>query len=127
MKIRTILTAEAPAAIGPYSQAVVAGPFVFCSGQIALAPGETKITGSAGAQTRQILKNLKAVLEAAGSSLEQVVKTTVYLTDIADFPEVNAVYAELFGDSRPARATVEVASLPKEAVVEIDAVAILAG
>lgn len=124
--MRRVETAAAPAAIGPYSQAVVSGGFAFASGQIAIPPGQRAvIDGDAAAQARQALANLSAVLEAAGSGLDRVVKATVYLLDMADFPAVNAVYAEAMGTHRPARATVAVAGLPAGARVEIDAVAAL--
>ncbi|RMG49065.1 MAG: RidA family protein [Acidobacteria bacterium] len=123
--LRTIATEGAPAAIGPYSQAVEAGGFLFCSGQIAIDPATGEMTGATvGEQTRQVLRNLAAVLEAAGSGLDRVVKTTVYLTDLGRFPEMNEAYAECFGEHRPARAAVEVAALPKGALVEIEAVAL---
>ncbi len=119
-----ISTDSAPAAIGPYSQAIKAGGLLFCSGQIALPPGGGDVVaGGVPAETRQVLTNLKAVLEAGGSSLDRVVKTTVYLTTMDDFAAMNGVYAEVFGDARPARATVAVAGLPKGVAVEIDAVA----
>ncbi|MEE8574938.1 MAG: RidA family protein [Thermodesulfobacteriota bacterium] len=126
MKPEVVNTKSAPEAIGPYSQAVKAGGFLFCSGQIALDP-ETGLVveGSAGWQARQVLTNLKAVVEAAGLTLAGVVKTTVYLKNLSDFAEVNKVYAEFFEEPYPARATVEVAALPKDALVEIDAVAVL--
>lgn len=121
-----VKTAAAPGAIGPYSQAVKAGGMVFLSGQIALDPksGEL-VAGDIQAQTRQVLGNLKAVLAAAGSSLERVVKTTVFLTSMDDFPKMNAVYGEFFSANPPARATVEVCRLPRGAAVEIEAVALL--
>jgi len=121
-----INTPAAPAAVGPYSQAVRAGEFVFLSGQIPLDPhtGEP-VTGSPAAQTEQVLRNLAAVMQAAGGSLQDVVKTTVYVTDLSAFGEINAAYAQAFGDHRPARATVQVARLPKGVAVEIEAVAYL--
>jgi len=114
----------APAAIGPYSQALRVGPMVFCSGQIALCPesGEL-VAGGVEAQTRQVLANLASVLAAGGSGLDDVVKTTIYLYDLGDFQRVNAIYAEHFRGVAPARATVQVAGLPKGALVEIDAIA----
>ena len=117
-------TPEAPAALGPYSQAVVAGGWVFVSGQIPIDPatGELIDTGITG-QTDRVMKNLAAVLHEAGLSLNHVVKTTVYLADMETFGEMNEVYAEHFGDHRPARATVQVAALPKSAGVEIDVIA----
>ena len=115
---------EAPAAIGPYAQAVVSAGTVYCSGQIAIDPDSGNvIEGDVGAQTRQVLLNLAAVLAAANSRLSSVVKTTVYLRDMADFNAMNAVYAEVFGDHKPARATVAVAGLPRDVRVEIDCVA----
>lgn len=117
-------TSDAPEAIGPYSQAVAAGEWLFCSGQIALDPGTGALAGSdAAAQARRVLRNLAAVLEAGGSGLDRVVRTTIFLVDMADFAAVNEVYAEAFGCHRPARATVAVAALPKGARVEIDAIA----
>lgn len=124
MNRRTVSTPGAPAAIGPYSQAVVADGWVFCSGQIPLDPASGQmVAGDAGAQTRRVLENLKAVLAAAGSGLDRVVKTTVYLKDMNDFAAMNAVYGEFFPKDPPARATVQAARLPKDAAVEIDVVA----
>lgn len=123
--IERIETDRAPAAIGPYSQAVRAGGFLFCSGQIALDPETGAVVGAdAAGQARQVLANLAAVLAAAGSGLDRVVKTTVFLASMEDFQDVNAVYAEAFGDHRPARAAVEVSRLPKDVLVEIEAVAV---
>ena len=118
-----IKTDRAPAAIGPYSQAVVAGSLVFCSGQIALSPDGEMVDGGIEAQTRQVLDNLGQVLRAAGADWSDVVKTTIYLQDLAHFQRVNAIYAERFTGVAPARATVEVSALPKGALVEIDAIA----
>ncbi len=120
-----ISTNNAPAAIGPYSQAVRVGDMLFTSGQIALTPdgGEEILTQGVEAQTRQVLSNLKAVLEAAGASLHNVVKTTIFLADMGDFAKVNAIYEEFFGNHKPARSTVAVKTLPKNALVEIDAIA----
>lgn len=120
-----IATDLAPAAIGPYSQAVKAGPWLYCSGQIPLDPksGELVGDGDVEAETRQIFSNLAAVLEAAGFSFAEVVKTTVFLADMADFAKVNAIYAEHFSHNPPARATVQVAGLPKGVRVEIEATA----
>lgn len=125
MDRKTIATKQAPEAIGPYSQAVRVGDFVFCSGQIALDPGTGKLVGgdSVPDQTRQCLANLSAVLEAAGASLASVVKTTVYMTDLSQFPAMNEVYAGAFEGDPPARATVGVRALPAGAVVEVEAVA----
>lgn len=120
-----IQTDGAPKAIGPYSQAVKAGGFVFCSGQIPLDPATGEmVTGSVADQTHRVLKNLKAVLAAAGTNLDKVVKTTVFLQDLADFAAMNAVYAEYFPEEPPARATVQVARLPKDSLVEIEVVAL---
>ena len=125
MELRTIATDGAPKAIGPYSQAVAAGELIFCAGQVALEPasGES-VTGDVRAQTERVLANLTAVLDAAGSDLRHVVKTTVYLVDFNDFAAMNEVYAARFGDHRPARATVGVSALPKGLRVEIECVAI---
>lgn len=125
MAKRVISTSSAPAAIGPYSQAIGIGDLVFLSGQIALDPTTGELVGDdAAAECRQCLDNLQAVLEAAGLGFADVVRTTIYLADLDDFQAVNAIYAERFGDARPARATVEVARLPKGARVEIDAIAV---
>lgn len=122
---QAVHTAGAPAAIGPYSQAVVAGSMVFCSGQIPLDPATGQmVPGDVSAQTRRVLDNLGAVLTAAGSSLAQVVKTTIYLADLHDFAAVNEVYAAYFTGVLPARATVQVSRLPRDARVEIDCVAV---
>ena len=123
---RVVSTSTAPAAIGPYSQAVVAGGFVFCSGQIAIDPETGELAGASdvAAQARRVMENLKAVLESAGSGLDRVVRTTIYLQDLADFATVNAIYGGYFASAPPARATVQVAGLPKGALVEIDAVAL---
>lgn len=121
--MQAVTTDKAPKAIGPYSQAIAANGMVFASGQIPLSPETmTLVTGSIGDQTRRVLDNLKAVLESAGSGLHKVVKTTVYLADMGDFDEMNKVYAEYFEATKPARATVQVARLPKDARVEIDAI-----
>jgi 2-iminobutanoate/2-iminopropanoate deaminase len=118
-------TAEAPEAIGPYSQAMVAGPFVYCSGQVGFDPWTGDLVEGIAAQTERALKNLAAVLEAAGSDVEHLIKTTIFLTDIESFAEVNRIYGAALGEHRPARATVGVASLPKGALVEIEGVALL--
>jgi len=119
-----VSTDAAPAAIGPYSQAIVANGFVFCSGQIAIDPATGQmVPWVIEDQTRQVLRNLAAVLEAAGSSLDQVVKVTVFLQSMDDFARMNAVYAEAFGEHAPARAAVEVRRLPKDVLVEMDAIA----
>lgn len=121
-----VSTPHAPAAIGPYSQAIVANGMVFCSGQIPLDPATgALVEGDIAAEALQSLANLFAVLRAAGSSPAQVVRTTIFLTSMSDFAAVNAVYAEAFGEARPARATVAVAGLPRGARVEIDAIALV--
>ncbi len=120
-----VATANAPAAIGPYSQAIIAGNLIYTAGQIPLDPATMEMVGSnVTEQTEQVFKNLKAVLEAAGVGLGAVVKTTVFLADMADFQAMNGVYANYFGDHKPARAAVQAAALPKGALVEIEAVAI---
>jgi 2-iminobutanoate/2-iminopropanoate deaminase len=117
---------NAPAAVGPYSQAIKAGNLVFCSGQIPLDPKTGAVVGSdVAAQTEQVLRNLEAVLDVIGSGLYQVVKTTVYLKNMGDFAAMNAVYAKYFQIDPPARATVEVARLPKDVLVEIDCIALV--
>ena len=122
--IDVVSTPAAPKALGPYSQALVAGGFVFCSGQIPIDPATNSISAATvEEQTRQSIKNLSAVLEAAGSSLSKVVKTTVFIKDMNDFAAVNGVYAEMFGDAKPARSCVEVARLPKDVKVEIECIA----
>jgi len=124
--MQIIHTTGAPKAIGPYSQAVVAGGFVFCCGQGPVDPATGQVTGAdIAAQTERVLKNLEAVLEAAGSSLSCVVKTTVYLKDLNDFRKMNEVYARFFPQNPPARATIEAARLPLDTLVEIDAIAVL--
>ena len=124
MDWETVFTDKAPEAIGPYSQAVRTGKLLFVSGQIPLEPesGEM-IDGGIKPQTERVLKSLKAIVEQAGGRMEDVVKTTVYLTDLSLFTEMNEVYAQFFSQNRPARATVQVAALPKGALVEIDAIA----
>jgi len=124
MTKETISTDKAPGAIGPYSQAIKVGDLVFCSGQIPIDPvtGEF-VSQDVAEQTKQVLKNLSAVLEAAGSGLGKVVKTTVFLADMGDFAAMNDVYAEFFSENKPARATVQVARLPRDARVEIDCIA----
>ena len=122
--MKMIHTPDAPEAIGPYSQAVVVDEWVFASGQIPIDPATGElIDGDVAAQTHRVLSNLAAVLREADSSLSNVVKTTVYLADMGTFAEMNAVYAEHFGDHRPARATVQAAGLPKAVDVEIDVIA----
>ncbi len=123
--MNVVATDKAPRAIGPYSQAIVAGSHVFTAGQVGLDPATTElVAGGITEQTERVLKNLAAVLEAAGSSLQNVLKTTVFLADMADFAAMNAVYERHFAPHRPARSTVAVAGLPKNARVEIEAVAL---
>jgi len=122
--VKTIQTPLAPAAIGPYSQAITTGNLIFCSGQIALTPAGVFLEGTAAEQTKQVLENLREVLKAANVDFSKVVKTTIYLKSMEDFAAVNEVYAEFFGEWKPARATIEVSNLPKNALVEIEAVAV---
>ena len=126
MDRKVISTPSAPRAIGPYSQAVVANGFVFCSGQVALDPQTGEMVGASDvrAQAKRVMDNLKVVLEAAGSSFERVVKASIFLTDLADFGAVNEIYGSYFRSEPPARATVQVAGLPKGALVEIDLIAL---
>ena len=122
----SLSTDRAPAAIGPYSQAIRCGEFLFCSGQIPLHPATGEVTGTTTAdQTEQVMQNLQGLLEAAGSGLEHVVKTTVFLQDMADFSEFNAVYARFFAKDPPARSTVQVAGLPRGVRVEVEALALV--
>ncbi|MGB6430315.1 MAG: RidA family protein [Candidatus Acidiferrales bacterium] len=123
--IEAVATEGAPKAIGPYSQGIKANGFVFASGQVALDPSTQQLVqGDVAVQTERVLENLKAVVEAAGSSLHRTVKTTVYLADLNDFAKMNEVYARYFGERPPARATVQVARLPRDARVEIDLIAL---
>jgi len=122
--VRTVHTDAAPAAIGPYSQATIGGGLLYTAGQIALDPATGQIVdGDVVAQTRRVLANLDAVLREAGSGWDRVLKTTVFLQDMADFPRMNEVYAEAMGAARPARSTVQVAGLPRGVLVEIDLIA----
>ena len=126
MSVQTIQTSSAPAAIGPYAQAVAANGFLVTAGQIALDPASGQVVaGDVVAQTERVLANLAAILTAAGVSFRDVVKTTVFLADMADFPRMNEVYARAFGDARPARSTVQAAGLPRGVLVEIEAIAAL--
>lgn len=126
MELRAVQTAAAPAAIGPYSQAVVAGGMVYTAGQIPLDPSTMQVVGSTiEEQTARVLENLSAVLEAAGASLATVVRTTVFLQDMGEFAAMNDVYARWFGAHKPARSTVQAARLPRDVKVEIDVVAAL--
>jgi 2-iminobutanoate/2-iminopropanoate deaminase len=124
--LQIISTTEAPQAIGPYSQAIVANGFVFVSGQIPINPQNSEVLrGTVTEQTEQVLRNLQSILKEAGTSLEKVVKTTVYLSSMNDFEEMNKKYAQYFSSTKPARATIEVGRLPKDVGVEIDAIAII--
>lgn len=126
MKLEPIHSANAPAAIGPYSQATKVGNLLFCSGQIALDPATMQMVGKTAAeQAEQVLKNLAAVLKAGGASMAHVARTTIYLASMDDFTAVNEVYGRHFGDHKPARATVAVKTLPKNGLVEIDCIAAL--
>jgi 2-iminobutanoate/2-iminopropanoate deaminase len=122
--VEHVTTDKAPAAIGPYSQATIANGFLFSAGQIAIDPATGQvIDGDIDAQAERVMQNLQAVLDAAGASWSQVVKTTVYLHDMAHFPRVNEIYAKWIGDARPARSTVQVTALPRGVLIEIDLVA----
>ena len=124
MTTRAVSTDSAPAAIGPYSQGIIAGGFLFTAGQIALDPVSGQVVeGDVVAQTRRVMQNLEAVLAAADASWKDVVKTTVFLQDMKDFPRMNEVYSAVMGDARPARSTVQVAGLPRGVLVEIELVA----
>ena len=125
MKKEIVCTSKAPAPVGPYSQAVKVGNTLYCSGQIPLNPSTGAIPAGIEAQTRQVLENLKAVLKAGGADFASVVKTTVFLKDMNDFPTMNTIYAEVFTEAPPARSTAQVARLPKDVLVEIEAVAAL--
>jgi 2-iminobutanoate/2-iminopropanoate deaminase len=123
---QVISTEKAPSAIGPYSQAIRIGNLVFCSGQIPIDPATGEfVSGGIKEQTEQVLKNLTAVLESAGATLQNVVKTTVFLADMNDFATMNEVYAKFFSDNKPARSTVQAARLPRDARVEIECIAII--
>jgi len=124
--VNSVHTDKAPAAIGPYSQAIAANGFLFTAGQIALDPATGQIVaGGVAEQTERVLTNLTSVLQAGGASWTSVVKTTVFLKDMRDFPAVNEIYARMVGDARPARSTVAVAGLPRDVLVEIEAVALI--
>jgi 2-iminobutanoate/2-iminopropanoate deaminase len=124
MERQVVSTDQAPKAIGPYSQAIRVGDFVFCAGQAGLEPATgVLVKGGIEAETRRVLQNLAAVLQAAGSSMSRVVKTTVFLTNMDEFQKMNAVYAEFFPSAPPARSTVQVSRLPKDACVEIEVIA----
>ncbi|WP_455756568.1 RidA family protein [Sulfurimonas sp.] len=123
--MKFVQTKKAPSAIGPYSQAVIANGMVYTSGQIALTPDGVMLENDVVVQTKQVLNNLKAVLEEAGSSMNLVVKTTIFIASMDDFVTINKIYEEFFGSHKPARATVAVKTLPKNALVEIDAVALV--
>ena len=127
MSVQSVSTNHAPAAIGPYSQGIVSGDLLFTAGQIALDPSTgTIVEGGIAAQTARVLENLSAILAAAGAGWSDVVKTTIYLTDLSHFGTVNDLYASALGTARPARSTVQVSALPRGALVEIDAVAQIA-
>ena len=122
--MQIISTPDAAQAIGPYSQAIKTGGLIFTSGQIALKPGGEFVAGGVEAQTRQVLQNLAAILKEAGATLQDTVKTTIFLADMGDFAAVNEIYAAAFGEHKPARSTVQVAKLPKGALVEIEVIAL---
>ena len=120
-----IKTENAPKAIGPYSAGIQTGKMIYTAGQLGLVPASGELVQGVEEQTRQALQNIRGILEAAGASMDQIVKTTVFLQDMKDFPVMNAVYATFFGDTPPARSTVQVAGLPKAGLVEIEAIAII--
>ncbi len=120
-----ISASDAPAAIGPYSHAAVHGGLVYCSGSLPLDPASMTLVEGIEAQAKQVFTNMSAVLSASGSSLGQVIKTTIFLADMADFPVVNGIYAEAFGDHKPARSTVQVAALPLGASIEVECIAVV--
>ena len=124
-KIKIVNFNKAPAIIGPYSQAIIAGDFVFCSGQIGIDPKTGELKQGIEKQTEQVLKNLEVILKEIDLSLENVVKTTVYLKNISEFSKMNKIYANFFKKQKPARATVEVSNLPKNALIEIEAIAVV--
>ena len=124
MKKEIISTKKAPSAIGPYSQGMIVGDYIFTSGQIPLNPENGQLVTEISKATVQVMANLSAVLEAAGSSLEKVIKTTIFLQDLNDFEKVNEIYGDYFKDNLPARSCVQVAKLPKGAIIEIEAIAI---
>ena len=125
MENRSVLTDKAPKPIGPYSQAVIAGDFIFTAGQVPVDPATNKVVeGDVQAQARRSLENIKAVLEAAGSSMNKVVKVTVFLKDMNDFAQVNEIYTQYFTENKPARSAVQVAKLPLDVMVEIEAIAL---
>lgn len=122
--MKIISTNNAPQAIGPYSQAIAVNGMIYTSGQIALLPDGTMLTGGVEEQTEQVMKNLSAVLEAGDASLSNVIKTTIFLADMDDFTKVNEIYAKYFGNHKPARSTVAVKTLPKNALVEVECIAL---
>lgn len=121
--MRSILTEKAPKAVGPYSQAIVSNGFIFCSGQIGIDPKTNELVEGLEYQTNQVLKNLTAVLKEADTDLNHVIKTTIYLADIKDYGKVNEIYGQYFSEHKPARAAFAVAHLPKDALIEIEAIA----
>jgi len=123
--IKIISTDNAPVAIGPYSQALAVNGFIFCSGQIGIDPKTNKLVDGIEKQTRQVMDNLKEVVSAGGSDFNHVVKTTIYLLDMNNYGLVNQIYGEYFKENKPARATVEVSRLPKDCLIEIDAIAVI--
>ncbi|MEK7633790.1 MAG: RidA family protein [Patescibacteria group bacterium] len=122
--MKVVITNNAPAAVGPYSQAIVVNNFVFCSGQIGINPKTGNLVDGIENQIKQVLFNLQAVLEVAGSDIKHVVKTTVYLKNMSNYPLLNQLYGDFFNDHKPARATAEVSNLPKDCLIEIDAIAV---
>lgn len=124
MEKRSVLTEKAPKALGPYSQAIVAGDFIFTAGQVPIDPQTGKVVDGIEAQTKQSMENIKAILQAAGSGLDKIVKTTIFVNNLNDFTKINQVYGSFFSDVPPARSTIQVARLPLDVGVEIEAVAL---
>lgn len=125
MSKTAIKTEKAPKAIGPYSAGIQTGKFIYTAGQLGLVPSTGELVNGVEEQTRQALENIRGILEAAGASMDNIVKTTVFLQDMKDFPTMNTIYATFFGDTPPARSTIQVAGLPKGGLVEIEAIAVL--
>ena len=125
MNKKIVSTNKAPQAIGPYSQAIQANGFIFCSGQISLRPDGSFVDGNITEQTKQVMENLEQILKASNLNLSDIVKTTIYLTDLSDFQTVNEIYGDYFKNNFPARATIQVSSLPKNAKIEIECIAVI--
>ncbi len=125
MSIKAVFTGKAPGVVGPYSQAISYGDFVFCSGQIGIDPRTNNVVEGIDNQTKQVMQNLFALLQEAGSDLNHVLKTTIYLSDMNNYAKVNEIYGQYFKQTKPARATIQVSRLPKDCLIEIDMIAVL--